>query len=153
MTPRAAPSASSSARWCLGAASLVSARYSSSTAPLRRSTWFPRGAQTANTTREAPRLGKQVISRDTCITLKEDAARSMAGVREVLRDLSARRGPTIEDAGRHAEGAGARGRMSKFDPCLPEELFRKLVVESVLDVEGARRAVGSGGATHGRGAT
>jgi hypothetical protein len=31
--------------------------------------------------------------------------------------------------------------MSKFDPCLPEALFGKLVVEGVLDVDGARKAV------------
>jgi hypothetical protein len=62
-------------------------------------------------------------------------------VREVLRSLSERAGPTVEDAMKHAEAAGPRGRLSKFDACLPEALFGRLVLESVLDLEGARRAI------------
>ncbi|MBN1612037.1 MAG: DEAD/DEAH box helicase [Polyangiaceae bacterium] len=85
-------------------------------------------------------LGEKVVSKNTSITLKEDAGRSLAAVREFVRDISVRGGPDVEDASRHAEGAGARGRMSKFDPCLPQALFAKLVVENVLDVAGAQKA-------------
>lgn len=87
-------------------------------------------------------LGPAVVSRNLSITLKDRAGQSLAAVHEVVRALAGRSGPTIEDAARHAAGAGARGRVSKFDPCLPPELFARLVVEGVLDVEGARRVVG-----------
>jgi ATP-dependent Lhr-like helicase len=86
-------------------------------------------------------LGEKVVSRNTSITLKGEAGKSVVAVRHVIDELTSRSGPTMEDALRHAEGAGARGRMSKFDPCLPERLFGRLVVEGVLDLEGAGKVV------------
>jgi ATP-dependent Lhr-like helicase len=86
-------------------------------------------------------LGEKVTSQNTSITLKEDAGQSLAAVRGVISQLAQESGPTTADAMRHAEGAGARGRMSKFDPCLPLGLFGRLVVEGVLDLEGAQKAV------------
>lgn len=107
-------------------------------------TWWPFAGDAANLLLarllEAA-LGASVVSRNTSITLKGDAGRSLAAVHEVVRELVGRKGPTVEDAARHAQGAGARGRMSKFDPCLPPALFARLVVEGVLDVAGARAVV------------
>jgi len=89
-------------------------------------------------------LGGTCVSRNISITLKGDAATSVVRVREALAALKARGQPTAEDARRHAEGA-VRSRVSKFQPCLPEALLQDLLVESVLDVEGARAAVGAAG--------
>jgi hypothetical protein len=86
-------------------------------------------------------LGEKVVSRNTSITLKHQAGQSLAAVRSVLGLLARQSGPTTEDAVRHAQGAGARARISKFDPCLPEDQFARLAVEGVLDVEGAQKAV------------
>jgi ATP-dependent Lhr-like helicase len=85
-------------------------------------------------------LGGECVSRNTSITLKGDAGRSVVAVRDVLKGLAERQGPTTEDAARHAQGA-SRSRFSKFDRCLPERLLNELLVEGVLDVDGARRAV------------
>ncbi|NUP07978.1 MAG: DEAD/DEAH box helicase [Polyangiaceae bacterium] len=86
-------------------------------------------------------LGGQCVSRNTSITLKGEAAVSAVRVRQVLAEMAGQGRPTREDALRHAQGA-VRSRVSKFQPCLPERLLQDLLVESVLDVEGARLAVG-----------
>ncbi len=85
-------------------------------------------------------LGGACVSRNTSITLKDEAGKSVARAREAVAALAAAGRPTREDARRHAEGA-VRGRVSKFQPCLPPALLADLLVESALDVEGARRAV------------
>ena len=87
-------------------------------------------------------LGGTCVSRNISITLKGEAGKSLIRVKEVLGALKLHGRPTAEDARRHAEGA-VRGRVSKFQPCLPETLLQDLLVESVLDVEGARAAVGT----------
>lgn len=64
----------------------------------------------------------------------------MVRVAQTLAELGAAGRPSREDAWRHVEGTG-RSRVSKFEPCLPEGLSRELLVDGLLDVEGARRAV------------
>jgi ATP-dependent Lhr-like helicase len=85
-------------------------------------------------------LGGQCVSRNQSITLKGEAGKSIARVRQVLEAMRAEGRPTEEDALRHAEGVG-RSRVSKFQPCLPERLMRELLVAGTLDVVGARRSV------------
>ncbi len=93
-------------------------------------------------------LGEKVTSRNNCITLKEDAGKSLVAVHDTLRAIADRHGPTTDDARAHSRGSNAKARFSKFDMCLPEEQLETLLVEGVLDVEGAKRAVARvGGAT------
>jgi ATP-dependent Lhr-like helicase len=82
-------------------------------------------------------LGEKVTSGNTSIRFKEKAGESVVAVREAIRSIAERGGPTVDDAARFAIGA-SRGRLSKFDRCLPEDLLGRLIVEGVLDVEGAR---------------
>lgn len=88
-------------------------------------------------------LGGQVVSRNTSLTLKDEAAKSAAAVRALLAKWREEQRPTVADARVHAEGA-VRGRVSKFQGCLPEALLLDLLVTSAVDVEGARRVVGEG---------
>lgn len=48
--------------------------------------------------------------------------------------------PTEEDALRFAEGA-KRGRLSKFEPCLPDGMLQRFFATTIVAAEGARRAV------------
>jgi len=75
------------------------------------------------------------------VTFKDTAGASGLAIHEAIAKLGSGGGPTLEDAIPFASGAGARGRMSKFDPCLPDPLFARLVAEDVLDVEGAQAAL------------
>jgi hypothetical protein len=61
-------------------------------------------------------LGDKVSSRDTCITLKEDAAKSLIAVQDSLRSIAERQGPTLDDARRHANGGNAKAR-SRSSTC------------------------------------
>jgi len=101
----------------------------------------PRRARPALERRRPP-PGPAVVSRNVSLTLSGPAGQSLAAVHDVLHALAARGGPTRDAAARHAQGAGARGRVSKFDPCLPPAQLARLLIDGVLDVEGARRVVG-----------
>ena len=85
-------------------------------------------------------LGEKVVVRNTSMTLSGEAGKSMAAVRETLRKFAEEARPTNADALRFAEGA-KRGRLSKFEPCLPDELLQRFFADTVLDLEGAQRAV------------
>jgi ATP-dependent Lhr-like helicase len=85
-------------------------------------------------------LGGPCVSRNQSVSMNGEAGTSVVRVRQLLDEMRAAGRPTLEDAGRHAEGAG-RSRVSKFQPCLPEALTRELLVAGALDVSGARRAV------------
>jgi ATP-dependent helicase Lhr and Lhr-like helicase len=89
-------------------------------------------------------LGGRCVSRNFSVTLQGEAARSLVAVGELLRKLRAEGRPTDEDALRHAEGA-RRGRLSKFQICLPDELVLDLIARAALDAPAARAAT----ATHG----
>lgn len=88
----------------------------------------------------AHELGGEHVTRNHSLTLKGDGATSVVRVEDTLRELRAAGRPSREDAFRHVEGKG-RSRVSKFEPCLPEVLARELLVDGLLDVAGARRAV------------
>jgi len=89
-------------------------------------------------------FGGKCTVRNVSITCKEEAGKSQAALRAFIRRLEAEGRPALSDAQKHAEGA-ARGRVSKFEPCLPERLLQELLAEIVVDVEGARRAVAAVG--------
>ena len=80
---------------------------------------------------------------DALVTLKEEAGKSAAAVRALLGRWRSEGRPTLEDARKHAEGA-VRGRVSKFQVCLPEALLQDLLVTAAVDVDGARRVVEAG---------
>jgi ATP-dependent Lhr-like helicase len=86
-------------------------------------------------------LGGRVISRNTSITLTKAAGKSRVAVDQAIERLREAGSPTWEDAMEFAPSA-ARTPVSKFQPCLPDELARDLIVRKTIDVPGARRAVG-----------
>ncbi len=85
-------------------------------------------------------LGERCVCRNTSITLRDDAGKSLAAVRDVIHQLAQQGRPTEEDACKYALGA-KRGRLSKFEPCLPEELLVELTAQALLDAPGAAKAV------------
>jgi hypothetical protein len=86
-------------------------------------------------------LGAKVTSNNHSLRFKEKAGESGVALRQAIAGLQQPSAPTGDDCARFALG-GDKKRFSKFDPCLPEDLLGRLVVESSLDVEGARKAVG-----------
>jgi ATP-dependent Lhr-like helicase len=90
-------------------------------------------------------LGEAVIARNTSLVFKGDAGRSRAGIDAALRALREQDRPNHADALRFAPD-GARSRISKFLPCLPEDLARSVLVDKTVDVATARLVVGPGAA-------
>jgi ATP-dependent Lhr-like helicase len=85
-------------------------------------------------------LGPKLIARNTSLTFKDGAAKSDAAIREVLATLRHDSRPAHSDALRFAEGA-KRGRLSKFEPCLPDALLQRYFADTVVDRDGALKAV------------
>jgi len=85
-------------------------------------------------------LGGKAVVRNESMTLKGDAGKSVVAMRQVLERWHVEGRPTLEDAVRFA-AQGARARVSKFEPCLPEPVLARLMADAVVDVEGARAAV------------
>jgi ATP-dependent helicase Lhr and Lhr-like helicase len=84
-------------------------------------------------------LGDKVTSNNLCVTLTDGAASSDVAIRQAIAAL----GPRLTWANARALAPeSARGRISKFQPCLPEHLERDLLARSLLDVQGAARAAG-----------
>ncbi len=85
-------------------------------------------------------LGPKVTSGNFSLGFKENAAASEAAIRQALDQLRQSGRPTEEDAIRYAE-ACARGRLSKFQPCLSERLEAVYLAARLTDAEGARAAL------------
>jgi ATP-dependent Lhr-like helicase len=84
-------------------------------------------------------LGSRVSSNNLCVTLAGDAALSDVAIRQAIRELP----PKLTwDNARTLAPTAARGRVSKFQPCLPVQLELDLLARTLLDVEGARRVAG-----------
>jgi ATP-dependent Lhr-like helicase len=79
------------------------------------------------------RLGEQVVPGNLAIKVRGEAARSGVAVREATRALLAEGAITEADAMRHAAGC-VRGALSKFQPCLPEELEVRFLARRVVEV-------------------
>ena len=86
-------------------------------------------------------IGGRVVSRNTSITFTGEAAKSAVGIRQAIAKLREEGRPLWRDALRFAPDA-TRSRVSKFQPCLPDALARDLLVRKVVDLAGARRALG-----------
>jgi ATP-dependent helicase Lhr and Lhr-like helicase len=81
-----------------------------------------------------------VSSNNICLTFTGGLSRSVAAVRRATRALFSDGGPDRATILRLAEGC-ARGRISKFQPCLSKRLELELLAESLMDVEGAEATV------------
>jgi ATP-dependent helicase Lhr and Lhr-like helicase len=88
-------------------------------------------------------LGEKVTANNLCVTFSKGAASSDVAIQRAIRGLEAPGQLTWATAREHASEV-ARGRVSKFQPCLPEALERDLLARHLLDVDGALAAVGSG---------
>ncbi len=84
------------------------------------------------------RLGEKVTANNLCVTFSQDAARSDVAISEAIRALSLPGELTWARALQHAPDL-ARGRISKFQPCLPDALERDLLARTLLDLDGARK--------------
>ena len=89
-------------------------------------------------------LHDQVTSRNTSLTITGQAGKSIAAVRQALRKLKEEARPTEEDALRLAAQSPRQG-LSKFAPCLPEDLLQELMAGNLFDVDGAGRVLGEWG--------
>jgi ATP-dependent Lhr-like helicase len=87
------------------------------------------------------RLGDKVVANNLAVSFAGDAARSDVAIRQAISLLREEGALTDEVAHHHAAGAG-KARISKFQPCLPPRLEQELLTRHLLDVEGARFAVG-----------
>jgi ATP-dependent helicase Lhr and Lhr-like helicase len=85
-------------------------------------------------------LGGRCVVRDTSISCRDEAGSSDAALRDLVRRLAEQERPNAEDARRFASPTG-RARLSKFEPCLPEELILELVAERGVDLQGAWEVV------------
>lgn len=81
-------------------------------------------------------LGDKVVADNLYVGFREQAASSSVAIRQALRQLVAEARPSDDDALRFAEQC-ARGRMSKFQPCLPEALVSRYLADTLTDVAAA----------------
>jgi len=88
-------------------------------------------------------LGGQVVSRNASMTFKGDAAKSVGAVRAALGKMKVENRPSWRDALRFAPDL-SQSRLSKFLPCLPDDLARELQVDKLVDITHARQLVGLG---------
>lgn len=86
-------------------------------------------------------LGGRIISRNTSLTFKGDAANSVVAIRQARDRLKAENRPSWRDALRFAPDL-TQSRLSKFQPSLPDDLARELLVEKLVDLSTARKLLG-----------
>jgi ATP-dependent helicase Lhr and Lhr-like helicase len=82
-------------------------------------------------------VGEKVTASNTAVRLKEDAAKSEVAIRMALDQLRTERRPSDADALRFAQFC-ARGRLSKFEPCMPETLLAHYFAATLTDPATAR---------------
>src|SRR5262249_45128969 len=89
-------------------------------------------------------LGEKVVVDNLYVAFRGQAAASEAKIREVIADLRRETRPNGADAMRLAANC-ARGRLSKFQKCLPPRLEAAFLAEVLTDVAAARLAINSSG--------
>jgi len=85
-------------------------------------------------------LGGTVTARNESLTMKGEAGASIVRVAQFLDELAVAGRPSDEDAIALAPSA-ARGKLSKFEPCLPPAQLARLQTLGCIDAEGARRVL------------
>jgi len=81
-------------------------------------------------------LGDKITASNTAVTIAESAGKSLVAARQAVAALS-RPGRISREATRQAAAGAARGRISKFQPCLPGRLELELLAETLMDVQSA----------------
>jgi len=76
-------------------------------------------------------LGGSVVARDASLTLKAEAAASEYSVRQYLAHLAEQARPNLADAHFHTNPGASR--LSKFEPCLPDDLLASFEAAQTLD--------------------
>lgn len=82
-------------------------------------------------------LGEKVTTSNLALRFREGAGASEVAVREAIARLGAEGRPNGEDALRFGD-ACAKGRLSKFEPCLPPRLRSRYLAELLTDAVAAR---------------
>jgi ATP-dependent Lhr-like helicase len=86
------------------------------------------------------RLGEKLVVDNLYVAFRGQAAASEAAIREAIADLRREGRPNDADALRLAENC-ARGRLSKFQQCLPPRLEAAFLAEVLTDPPAARLAI------------
>ena len=86
------------------------------------------------------KLGAKVTLDNLYIGFRGDAAQSDAAIRQAIADLRSEDRPDHADALKFAESC-ARGRISKFQPCLPDRLEAEYLAEVLTNVDEAQAAL------------
>lgn len=81
------------------------------------------------------------MRRNTSLSFTKDAGKSLVSINEALDALRREDRPHWGDALRFAPDA-SRTRVTKFQPCLPDQLARDLMVDKIVDLGSARRVLG-----------
>jgi ATP-dependent Lhr-like helicase len=85
-------------------------------------------------------LGEKVTANNQALRFRDKAGNSEVAIRQAIDRLRAENRPDEQDALRFAASC-ARGRLSKFEPCLPERLASAYLAELLTDPVEARRAL------------
>jgi ATP-dependent Lhr-like helicase len=88
------------------------------------------------------RLGGKVTSSNLYLNLQGASGKSQAAITAAIEELRAAARPNSADALRFAASC-ARGRLSKFEPCLTDRLAAAFMAETLTDAEGAAKALGA----------
>ena len=86
------------------------------------------------------RLGEKIVVDNLYVAFRGQAAASEAEIREAIAELRREGRPNDADALRLAENC-ARGRLSKFQRCLPPRLEAAFLAEVLTDAGAARLAI------------
>jgi len=86
------------------------------------------------------KLGSRITLDNLYIGFRGDAARSEVAIRQAMEEVRAEGRPSRADAVHFAETC-ARGRLSKFQPCLPARLEAEYFADVLTDPEESRRVL------------
>jgi len=81
-------------------------------------------------------LGEKVTTSNLYVRFRAQAGASEVAIRQALDALREQNRPNQDDALRFAESC-ARGRLSKFEPCLPDRLAAAYMADVLTDAAGA----------------
>lgn len=87
------------------------------------------------------RLGERVTAANEIVRFSAGAGASLVGVRAAVAELAEGPPLTWGDAAALVE-LDENARVSKVQPCLPDEMARELVAREIMDVVGAGLALG-----------
>lgn len=79
------------------------------------------------------RLGEKVTAGNDAVRISGEAARSEVAIRQTLAELAEGPALTWTDAAAWTD-ANTNARVSKFQPCLPEQVEQELVARELMDV-------------------